>query len=298
MELEYLISSTGPTEGKALMKNGEAAKKFAIIHCVGSRTETERNYCSGICCMEGLKINHLLKHKGDAGVSATHFFLDWCLPGNSGQAFYNKVAAEAGSKFIRVDGISSLAVKRNSGGKLTISYKDASGGKGADDFDMAVLLPAVIPGKESAKLSAMFQAALDDNGFFKEAHNRISQVATNMEGVYVAGFASGPVDIAGATSAGKAAAGEILSKLVPGEKLELEAITASINDDVCTGCKVCISMCPFKAVSFDAESGKASVNEVLCRGCGTCVGACPSGAAAGRNFTVKQIFAEIEGVLA
>jgi len=106
------------------------------------------------------------------------------------------------------------------------------------------------------------------------------------------------MDIAGATSAGKAAAGEVLSVLVKGEKLELEAITANIDDEVCTGCKVCVSMCPFKAIGFDGSANVARVNEVLCRGCGTCAGACPSGAATARNFTTKQIFAEIEGVLA
>jgi heterodisulfide reductase subunit A len=77
----------------------------------------------------------------------------------------------------------------------------------------------------------------------------------------------------------------------------LEANTAFIDDASCSGCKTCVGLCPFSAISFDEERKKASVNEVVCKGCGVCVGACPSGAAQQHLFTDAQIFAEIEGVL-
>ena len=78
----------------------------------------------------------------------------------------------------------------------------------------------------------------------------------------------------------------------------LEANTAFIEDDACSGCKTCVALCPFHAISFDEERKKASVNEVVCKGCGVCVGACPSGAAQQHLFTDAEIFSEIEGVLA
>jgi len=55
---------------------------------------------------------------------------------------------------------------------------------------------------------------------------------------------------------------------------------------------------PKGAITFDEEKGLANVNDILCKGCGVCVAACPSGAIKGRHFTDKQIFAEIEGLLA
>jgi heterodisulfide reductase subunit A len=77
----------------------------------------------------------------------------------------------------------------------------------------------------------------------------------------------------------------------------LEANTAFIDDAACSGCKTCVGLCPFNAISFDEGRKKASVNEVVCKGCGVCVGACPSGAAQQHLFTDAEIFAEIEGVL-
>ncbi|WP_218149532.1 4Fe-4S dicluster domain-containing protein [Candidatus Frackibacter sp. WG13] len=65
---------------------------------------------------------------------------------------------------------------------------------------------------------------------------------------------------------------------------------------MCSGCKVCIPLCPYSAISYDEELGACTVNEVLCEGCGTCVGGCPSGALRVRNFDNEQIFAQIEGV--
>jgi len=45
--------------------------------------------------------------------------------------------------------------------------------------------------------------------------------------------------------------------------------------DACTGCGVCVDVCPFGAV--DMVNGKAVINEA-CRACGQCVDACPVGA--------------------
>jgi heterodisulfide reductase subunit A len=80
--------------------------------------------------------------------------------------------------------------------------------------------------------------------------------------------------------------------------VEVEGRTAGIDAEVCAGCKVCISLCPYKAISFDEAKGISVVNEVLCKGCGTCAAACPSGAAQAKHFKDVHIFNEIEGVLA
>jgi len=61
---------------------------------------------------------------------------------------------------------------------------------------------------------------------------------------------------------------------------------------------VCVSACPFGAVTVAPETRKARVEAVLCRGCGTCAAACPTGAASARHFTRAQIAAEISALLA
>ncbi|MFH2054480.1 MAG: 4Fe-4S binding protein, partial [bacterium] len=79
--------------------------------------------------------------------------------------------------------------------------------------------------------------------------------------------------------------------------VELEPNTAFVQEQLCSGCRTCMSMCPYSAVSFDTEKNVASVNGALCKGCGTCVAACPAGALQQNLFTDEQIFEEIEGVM-
>jgi heterodisulfide reductase subunit A len=80
-------------------------------------------------------------------------------------------------------------------------------------------------------------------------------------------------------------------------KVELEAITAVVDEEKCSGCKTCILLCPYNAISFDEEKKVARIDEALCKGCGTCVAACPSSAITQRHFTTEQIMAEVEGML-
>jgi len=93
-----------------------------------------------------------------------------------------------------------------------------------------------------------------------------------------------------------AAAAETMALIDKGQ-VELEAYTAAIDADACSGCQICVSLCPFSAIAFDREKKVSCLNEALCKGCGTCVAACPSHAAQQHHFTDTQIMAEIEGVL-
>lgn len=295
MDMERIISSNGPTGGEVALPGGREIKNLAFIHCAGSRSEASKNYCSGVCCLEALKLSHLIKEKSH-DIQITHYFADWCLPGIEAQGFFNKVAAD-GAKMVQLAGVDAVKLEAGSDGAVTVIAKEASGAESKAVVDMVVLSTAMTPGADTKSFSDKLQITLDQFGFFKGEHNRISPVRSNIEGVFLAGASSGPMDIRGATTSGKAAAGEILSALVPGEKLELETITACVNEELCSGCKVCINMCPYKAISFNVEKNVASVNEILCRGCGTCAGACPAQAITSKHFTHKQIFAEIEGVM-
>lgn len=47
------------------------------------------------------------------------------------------------------------------------------------------------------------------------------------------------------------------------------------DDELCTHCGVCISICPTKALTIDPKTGKVSFNEEKCVACGVCIDACP-----------------------
>jgi heterodisulfide reductase subunit A len=134
-------------------------------------------------------------------------------------------------------------------------------------------------------------------GFFAEENSQVAPVSTAIEGIFIAGCAQGPKDIQSSVAQGQAAAGRILSRLVPGEKLALEPVTAEVDEDLCCGCKLCVGLCSYKAITCDNLKNNVAINKVLCRGCGTCAAACPSGAIKAHHFTDTEVSEEIRGLL-
>ena len=116
------------------------------------------------------------------------------------------------------------------------------------------------------------------------------------EGVYIAGCVQGPKDIPFSVAQGAAAAARVLGKIQQGVIL-LEPIKASVNEDQCSGCRICNGLCPFNAILFHEDKMVSEVKAALCQGCGTCVAACPAGAISGTGFSNEQILAQIEGLL-
>jgi heterodisulfide reductase subunit A len=86
--------------------------------------------------------------------------------------------------------------------------------------------------------------------------------------------------------------------LIDAGYVEMEPNTAYILEEECSGCKTCVPLCPYSAITFIADKKIAHINEVLCKGCGTCVAACPSGSIKQNLFEDEEIFEEIQGVLA
>jgi len=162
---------------------------------------------------------------------------------------------------------------------------------------MVVLVTGLAPNPATDGLGQLLALRKNDAGFLESDHHFLRSVQTSVEGVEMAGCATGPRNMADSIAQGHAAAGLALARLQPGRELALEAKTAVIDDERCSGCLVCVSVCPFRANEVDPETGRPVTNEVLCKGCGTCVAACPSGAAASRHFGDDLLTAEVKGVL-
>jgi len=288
LDFEEMNLADGPTQGKVRLKNGQPPKSAAIIHCVG---RAEKGYCSKVCCLYSFKFDRMLQSQLP-GVKIAHLYSDLCIPGKASQKFYEDTR-ESGVEFVR------SAVTEIAGGDkgLTVKYETESGAKGDLAVDMVILLPAMETSSDAGKFAQMLNIPQDDKGFLAEEHQLLSPVASAVEGVFVIGCARGPQSIAESIVQAEAAAGKILSALVPGRKLELEAKTSQILESFCTGCKTCIEVCPYGAITFDEDRQISVVNEVLCHGCGNCAAACPSGAARLKHFTFSQIYQELKEVL-
>jgi len=135
------------------------------------------------------------------------------------------------------------------------------------------------------------------DGFLRELHLKLAPVESPTKGVYLAGAVTGPKNIMESIRMGSAAAVKAMTLLSAG-KVSIEPLTAVVNEEICSGCGVCVSVCPYEAISIKEMDGDrlAHVEEALCMGCGTCTAACPSGAMQQRGFKDTQIKAQVLAV--
>jgi heterodisulfide reductase subunit A len=145
-------------------------------------------------------------------------------------------------------------------------------------------------------MARLVNISQDKDGWFIESHPKLDPVATTTDGIYIAGTCAAPKDIPDTVAQARAAAARILARIAKG-KIEIDGVFAEVNEDRCSGCRMCNELCPYSAIEFDPEKKRSHVIAAACKACGCCVAACPSGAIKGRHFTDQQILAQIEGIL-
>jgi heterodisulfide reductase subunit A len=297
LEFERMINASGPTAGEVLLKDGSHPKTVGIIHCVGSRDEKYHEYCSQVCCMYSMKLSHLIREHVP-GTQVYEFYIDLRCVGKGFEEFYNRVLDE-GTMFVRgrPGEVTDIAETPEEEGKLIIVGEDTLIGRQRRvPVDMVVLSTALQPREDASKVAHLFSISRSADGFFLEKHPKLDPVATMTDGIFVVGCCQSPKDIPNSVAQASAAAARALAMISAGS-IEIEAATAEVDEELCSGCKTCSDLCPFHAISFDDEKQVSRINETLCKGCGVCVAACPSGAIKGKHFTAQELLAEIEGAL-
>ena len=296
LELERFISSSGPTAGEILCPStGEKPKSITFILCVGSRDETQHSWCCRIGCMSALKHVYLLREKLGDDVEINICYNDVRSFGKGYEEFYRTIRG-VHTNFFR--GRPSEVRPMND--HLKIDIFDTMTGKLFEiTSDMVVLVPALVPRAGSSELNRILHISQGGDGFFLEAHPKLRPMDTFTDGIFLAGCCQGPKDIQDSVSQASGAASRALTILTKKE-LEIEPLIAQVNEDVCSGCGICVSICSFNALELvKDENGKtkAKVNQALCKGCGACIGACPSGAMQQLGFKDKQILPMLDETL-
>jgi heterodisulfide reductase subunit A len=284
LQFERLLSASGPTMGKILRPSDhKEPKEVVFIQCAGSRDpELHCAYCSKICCMYTAKHAMLYKHHVHDG-QAYVFYIDIRSGGKDYEEFVQRAIEEDGVLYLR----GKVAKIFEDNGKIKVWGVDTLTGKDIEiDADMVVLATATRPSKGADELAKKLKIAVDKDGFLAEAHPKLRPVESVTSGMFLAGAAQAPKDIPEAVAQASGAAAKAIS-ILSQERLYHAPTVARVNINLCTGCGMCVHVCPYDALSL--KDGKVEVNEVLCEGCGTCSATCLRAAIQVKNMTPLQV---------
>ena len=295
LQMERLLSSYGPTAGKVKRPSDlKEPESIVWVQCVGSRdfTGRGRKYCSRVCCMYATKQARSYKEK-HPNAQIFIFYIDLRAFGKGYEEFYNDTAKNYGIKFIR-GRVAEILEGEND--NVIIRAEDTTLQRPLElEVDMVVLSIGLEPRADIDDIARIFNvtATKTEDGFLMEAHPKLRPVDTLTEGIFVAGNVVGPKDIPDTVAQAKAAASSAAT-LMAQKEVEIIPYYATVIDHKCAGCKSCIGLCPFNAITFNTIENVAEINDIMCKGCGTCVAACPSKAIVQNHFDDVQILPMIE----
>ena len=193
MEFERLADHTGPTGGRILRpSDGRPAKRVALIQCAGSRDHNHLSYCSGICCLGSLKhAVYVRQQYADAEVDI--YYIDIRAHGKLDH-FYERVRADARVRFVKSK---PGAIEDDRDGNPMVCGEDTISREiFARSYDLVVLAAGMEPAAASAPPAAL---QTDEHGFvLPPAAGGLagSDAGRSDAGMFAAGAATGPIDVA------------------------------------------------------------------------------------------------------
>jgi heterodisulfide reductase subunit A len=295
LEFERLICAGGPTEGHLVRPTDrQTPQRIGFVQCVGSRCQDGRGnpYCSNICCMNTIKDSLLLKdHYPDTDI--TVFYMDIRAFGKGFEDLYMRSRA-AGVKYIR--GLPGEVTEDPQTRNLRVMVENTTAGRLEEhELDMVVLSIGAVPRQDSEVVRQLLTLSRTRDGFFMESHPKLKPVDAPTKGVFLAGCAESPKDIKDSVTQASAAASRA-EILLSAPTIKVEAITAVVDEALCTSCGLCAKVCPYGAMTWE-KGQPARVISAACAGCGNCAAECQYDAITMRHFSDQAVYAMIDAML-
>jgi heterodisulfide reductase subunit A2 len=181
---------------------GEQPQRIAFIQCVGSR-DKDHPYCSQVCCAYTLRLARLLKHRVPES-EITSFYMDLQEIGRCSPKFQ----AEARQEVTVLRALPGNLSAASEGG-IKLRYLEEDSGRAVETtVDLVVLSVGISPGEDNTALSALLKTNLTSDGFFQAAGPE-QRSETSQPGLFLAGTAEGPRDIAGCIAQATATARQV-----------------------------------------------------------------------------------------
>ena len=285
------------TSRDRLRVNGRDVRSIVYVYCVGSRQSEGNAYCSRFCCTAGVHAA-IQAHEFDPTIDQYHLYRDMRTYGKN-ELLYEE-ARHKGSLFVRYDESEPPVVERDGEGLVVRVRNELSGG---DDIEIPADLVVLVTGMVASaneRLQSILKLPTGAGGFFNEIHLKLRPVETVVDGVFIAGTAQSPKNLAESVASSLAAAANCSAMLLKGY-LDRAPLVANVNAEACTWCEECTRACPYDGTIVKTEHDGKQVAEVraeLCKGCGACASICPSAAIDVEGYTNAQVTAMIDALAA
>ncbi len=200
MQMERLAAPNGPTEGKIVRPSDEKKpQRIAFVQCAGSRDENHLTYCSYICCMASLKqCTYIREQYPDAEIVI--YYIDLRAPGRY-EKFLQDIEQDEKVKMVKGK-VADVQEDTSSGDVLVTAEDIIAGLKQKEKYDMVVLATGMQPSMAGEDLPV--QADTDEEGFV---------ISGEESGVYAAGCAKMPLDVATSAETATGAALKAIQKV-------------------------------------------------------------------------------------
>ncbi len=210
IQFERLMNAGGPTGGEIVRPSDRKhVKRIAWIQCAGRGLKEGLPYCSKVCCMIAAKQTIITKEH-DSSVETVVFHNDLKAYGKGFWSFHSK-ALQNGVRYVKArpfDVIEDPETKN-----LTVRYENLDTGEiQEEEVELLVLSTGLVPSERNKRLAKVLKIELNEYGFFKEKDPLFAPLETAVDGIYVSGGATGPIDISESVIQASAASLKAVSK--------------------------------------------------------------------------------------
>jgi len=272
------------------LKGASDLNDVAMIQCVGSRNDAFPN-CSRICCQSAVKnALHIKELNPDANV----YILYRDIRTYGLLEDYYREARRQGVIFVRFQADAPPSVESTDEG-IRVTVKDHVLQRDIHIHADLLALSAGMRPEDTEELASIIKLARNPDGYFMEAHVKLRPVDMASEGIFVCGTAHSPKLISEAISQAMAAASRAATFLSQ-EEITLSVVTASVDQEHCAACLVCVRSCPYGVPKINRD-GVSEIDPALCRGCGICAAECPAKIIQLNWYEDSQVMSKVEALL-
>ena len=198
-------------EGRVATAQGQAPRRIAFLHCVGSRDEkVGAHHCSRVCCITGVKQAIEMKELFPSA-EVYNFYMDIRMFGPGYEELYRRAQLEYNINFVR--GRISEA-SQTIDGRVQVKAEDTLVGRPLKmTVDMLVLIVGMKGGARNGAYARSGELRVAENGFMQPLDPFSGNMLSQRADIFYAGTVTAPKNIGESLNEGAAVAERVAGYL-------------------------------------------------------------------------------------